>query len=188
MAKRNTQNTIDLFLYEQDGKSHYSLIKNFSRLFRSQITSRTNGKIYICKKCFTHFSKEELFQKHIEYCSSNETVAVGMPSRNSKLFFNNYQKQLTIPFVVYDDFECFTKPMSACCPNPEESYTYSYQKHEPSGFCLYIKGLDPNITFKPILYTKTKESDNIPVIFVSKLAKITNKIYHDFYCRPLPLK
>ena len=61
MAQTNPQETIDLFLYEEDGKYHYSLIKSFSRLFRSQITSRTNGKIYICKRCFTHFSKEELF-------------------------------------------------------------------------------------------------------------------------------
>ena len=68
MAQRDPQKTIDLFLYEEDGKCHYSLIKNFSRLFRSQITSRTNGKIFICKRCFTHFSKEELFQRHIEYC------------------------------------------------------------------------------------------------------------------------
>ena len=70
MAKRNPQESIDLFLYEEDGKSHYSLIKHFSRLFRSQITSRTNGQIYICKKCFTHHSKEELFQTHIQYCST----------------------------------------------------------------------------------------------------------------------
>ena len=49
MANRNPQETIDLFLYEENSKYHYSLIKNFSRLFRSQITSRTNGKIHICK-------------------------------------------------------------------------------------------------------------------------------------------
>ena len=42
MAQRNPQKTIDLFLYEEDGKYHYLLIRNFSRLFRSQITSRTN--------------------------------------------------------------------------------------------------------------------------------------------------
>ena len=167
MAKRDPQNTIDLFLYEEDGKCHYSLTKNLSRLFRSQITSRTNGTIHICKKCFTHFSKGELFQKHAEYCSSNEAAAVKMPPRNSKLCFNNYHKQLPIPFVVYADFECFTKPMSTCSPNPEDSYNYNYQKHEPSGFCLYIKGIDPNISFKPILYTKTKSTDDIPAIFVS---------------------
>ena len=67
-------------------------------------------------------------------------------------------------------------------------YTYSYQKHEASGFCFFIKGLDPNIKFKPIIYTKTNKSDYIPALFVSKLAKITNRIYNDFYCPPLPLK
>ena len=187
MAQRNPQETIDLFLYEEDGKYHYSLIKSFSRLFRSQITTRTNGKIYICKRCFTHFSKEELFQKHIQYCSSNESVAVKMPTRNSKLGFSNYYKQLPIPFVVYADFECFTKPINTCNPNPTDSYTLDYQKHEPSGFCLYIKGIVPNI-FKPIIYTKQKGSDNIAEIFVKKLEMITNKIYNDFYRHPKPLR
>ena len=187
MAQRNPQETIDLFLYEEDGKYHYTLIRNFSRLFRSQITSRTNGKIHICKKCFTHFSKEELFQKHIEYCSSNETVAVKMPKRNSKLSFNNWYKQLPIPFVVYADFECFTKPINNCSPNPEDSYTNDYQKHESSGFCFYIKGIVPGI-FKPVTYTKQKDSDNIAEIFVSKLSIITNDIYNTFYRRPKPLK
>ena len=83
MAQRDTQQTIDLFLYEQDGKYRYSLIKNFSRLFRSQITLRTDGTIHICKKCFIHFSKQELYDKHIENCSSNKTVAVKMPPRNT---------------------------------------------------------------------------------------------------------
>ena len=34
MADRDCLNTIDLFLYEEDGVSHYSLIKNFTRLIR----------------------------------------------------------------------------------------------------------------------------------------------------------
>ena len=187
MAQRNPQETIDLFLYEEDGKYHYLLIKSYSRLFRSQITSRTNGKIYICKRCSTHYSKEELFQKHIQYCSTNESVCVKMPPRNSKLSFNNYHKQLPIPFVVYADFECFTKPMNTCSPNPEDSYNYNYQKHEPSGFCLYIKGIVPNI-FAPITYTKQRDTDNIAEIFVSNLAKITNRLYNDFYRHPKPLK
>ena len=44
-------------------KSHYTLIKNFSRLIRSQITSRTDEAIQICKRCFSHFTKEELLDK-----------------------------------------------------------------------------------------------------------------------------
>ena len=188
MAEKDCLNTIDLFFYEQDGVSHYSLIKRFTRLVKSQITSSKNGSFYICKKCFTHFTRYELLQKHVSHCSSNETVSVRMPPRNTMLCFNNYHKQLPIPFVVYADFECFTKPMNTCSPNPEKSYTYNYQKHEPSGFCFYIKGIVPGITFEPIIYTKTKSTDDISKIFVSKLAKVTNKIYYDFYRRPIPLK
>ena len=110
-----------------------------------------------------------------------------MPPRNTKLKFRNYYKQLPIPFVVYADFECFTKPMNTCSPNPEDSYAYNYQKHEPSGFCFYIKGIDNNTTFDPIIYTKKKSTDNVSKIFVSSIAKMTNNIYNDFYRRPKPL-
>ena len=186
MALRDPQKSIDLFLYEENGKYHYSLIKNFSRLFRSQITYRTNEPIHICKRCFTHFTKEELLQKHILYCSNNETVSVKMPKSGSILHFKNHHKQLPIPFVAYADFECFTKPMNTCCPNPEDSYNYNYQKHEPSGFCIFIKGVvDKRI--KPITYTKKEEDENIPKIFVEKLTEATRGIYNDFYRKPKPL-
>ena len=56
MAEKDCINTIDLFLYEEDGVSHYSLIKSFTRLIKSQITSSKNGSFYVCKKCFTHFT------------------------------------------------------------------------------------------------------------------------------------
>ena len=187
MAERDCLNTIDLFLYEEDGVSHYSLIKNFTRFIKTQKTASKNGTIFICKKCFTHYTKEELLQKHIVYCSNNETVSVKMPQPNTMLHFKNYYKQLPIPFVVYADFECFTKPMNTCSPNPKESYNYNYQKHEPSGFCFYIKGVVDTI-FEPIIYTKTKDSDDVAKIFVEKLEKVTNKIYNDFYRRPIPLR
>ena len=188
MAEKDCINTIDLFFYEEDGVSHYSLIKNVTRLVKTQLTSSKNGSVFICKKCFTHFTKYELLQKHILYCSTNETVSVRMPPKNTMLCFNNYLKKFPIPFVVYADFECFTKPMNTCSPNPEYSYNYNYQKHEPSGFCFYIKGIVPDTMFEPILYTKTKSTDDIAVIFVSKLAKVTNKIYNDFYRRPILIK
>ena len=187
MADRDCLNTIDLFLYEEDGVSHYTLIKDFNRLIKSQKTASKNGKIFICKKCFNHFTKEELLEKYIKYCSNNETVAVKMPEPNTMLYFKNYYKQLPIPFVVYADFECFTKPMNTCSPNPKESYNYNYQKHEPSGFCFYVKGVvDKKI--KPLIYTKTKEDEDISKVFVEKLTEVTKGIYNDFYRRPKPLR
>ena len=55
MAEKDCLNTIDLFLYEEDGVSHYSLIKSFTRLIKSQITSSKNGSFYICKKMLYSF-------------------------------------------------------------------------------------------------------------------------------------
>ena len=184
---RGCKNTIDLFLYEEDGKFHYSLIKNFSRLIRSQITSRTDEPIHICKRCFSHFTKEELLDNHIKYCSNNATAIVKMPEPNTMLYFKNYYKKLPVPFVVYADFECFTKPMNSCSPNPKDSYNYNYQKHELSGFCFYVKGIvDKKI--KPIIYTKTSEDEDISEVFVEKLAEVTKGIYNDFYQKPKPLR
>ena len=110
---------------------------------------------YIFAKDVLLITLKKNYFKNIEHCSNNEAVSVKMPPRNSKLCFNNYQKQLPVPFVVYADFECFTKPINTCSPNPEESYNYNYQKHEPSGFCLYIKGIVPNI-IEAIIYKKRK--------------------------------
>ena len=187
MVERDCKNTIDLFLIEEDGVSDYSLIKNFSRLIRSQITTRTEEPIQICKRCFSHFTKEELLDKHIKYCYNNATAVVKMPEPNTMLYFKNYYKQLPIPFVVYADFECFTKPMNSCSPNPKESYNYNYQKHEPSGFCFYVKGIvDKKI--KPIIYTKKSEDEDVAKVFVEKLTEITKGIYNDFYQRPKPLR
>ena len=185
-VKKDCKNTIDLFLYEEDGKCHYSLIKNFSRLIRSQITSRTDEPIQICKRCFSHFTKPELLDKHIKYCSSNKTAFVKMPQPKTTLHFKNYYKKIPIPFVVYADFECFTKPMNSCSPDPKDSYNYNYQKHEPSGFCFYAKGIAGK-RIKPIIYTKNSEDEDVAKVFIEKIVELTKGIYNDFYCRPKPL-
>ena len=188
MALRDSQKSIDLFLYEENGKYHYSLIKNFSRLFRSQITSRTNEPFHICKRCFSGFTKDTLLQNHIFYCSSKDSVYVKMPKKeDSILKYKNFERQFPLPFVAYADFECFTKPMSSCCPNPEDSYNYNYQKHEPSGFCIFIKGVVGK-RIKPISYTKKEEDEDIAKIFVEKISEATRGIYNDFYRRRKPLK
>ena len=188
LALRDPQNSIDLFLYEEDGKCHYSLIKNFSRLLRSQITKRTDEPIHICKRCLNGFTKDSILQRHIFYCKKNGTAYVRMPKPGkTTLKFINHHKQIPFPFVAYADFECFTKPMNTCSPNPEDSYEYNYQKHEPSGFCIFIKGVvDKKI--KPITFTKKEEDEDEAKIFVEKLTEVTREIYNVYYRRPKPLK
>ena len=109
-----------------------------------------------------------------------------MSPKNTKLYFKNYYKKFSIPFVIYVDFECFTKPLQTCQPYPNDSYTYSYQKHEPSGFCLYLKGLDGiNKLYNPIVYTKKTDNKDISKIFVEK---ITHKVYKEYYKKPKTMK
>ena len=96
--KKDCQKSIDLFLYSEDEKQHYSLIKNFSRLVRSQITKDTTRKLHICKKCLYHYTKEDLLEKHSINCGKNETVAVKMPTKNSILKFQNHFKKTSNTF------------------------------------------------------------------------------------------
>ena len=185
--KKDSLNSIDLFLHSEDEKQLYSLMKNFSRLVRSQITKDTTRKLYICKKCLNHYTKEELLKKHLNYCGKNETAAVIMPTKNSVLEFKHHFKKLPLPLIIYADFECFTIPVNSCQPNPEKSFTKTYQKHEPSGFCLYLKtldGLDTN--FKPIVYTKKTPDEDICKKFIKLVTKLTHKIYKDYYKKPKP--
>ena len=124
----------------------------------------------------------------MSYCSKNETIAVKMPTKSSILNFQNYFKKLPLPFAIYADFECFTLPVNSCQPNPDKSYTQGYQKHEPSGYCLYLKGLDGlNTNFKPIVYTKKTEDEDISKKFIKHVVKLTFMIYKKYYLKPNPL-
>ena len=68
----------------------------------------------------------------MSYCYGNkETVAVKMPIKNTKILFKNYKNKMKLPFVIYADFECFTKPIHNCDLNPKESFTVEYQQHSP---------------------------------------------------------
>jgi hypothetical protein len=51
--------------------------------------------------------------------------------------------------------------------NPDESSTAQYQKHNPSGFCYYVKCFD-NTIYKPKLvhYTQQHEEEDITKKFV----------------------
>ena len=154
---------------------------------RSQITS-DKRKIHICKKCVSHFTKKDLLEKHSTFCRQNETVAVIMRTKNTVLNFKHHFKKLPIPFVIYADFECFTKPINSCQPNRNKSFTQAYQKHESSGYCLYLKGLDGiKVNYKPIVYTKKTEDEDVSKKFIKHVRLITHSIYRKYYSNPKSL-
>ena len=87
---------------------------------------------------------------------------------------------MRVPFVVYADFECFTKKMKDTCQaNPKnKSYTKKYQKHTPSGFNYYIKCFDDKVYFQdPVRYSKQSEDEDIAQTFLKKLEEDIDWIY-----------
>ena len=52
-----------------------------------------------------------------------------MPTKdNNILKYNNYHKQLQVPFVIYSE------KVHGCKPNNDKSYTQAYQKHTDCGY------------------------------------------------------
>ena len=144
-------------LIEKGGVSHYTWVKNVSRLLSSQV-SKHHGKKYFCDRCLYPFQCEESLNKHLEYCSNHEAVKIVMPEKgkNDILKFENYFNSEKVPFIIYADTESLIKPIESCEPNPQSSYTKKYQKHEPISFSYYIKCFNDNV-FKPIRKSYTGE-------------------------------
>ena len=65
-----------------------------------------------------------------------------MPKQGENILkFNNFHKQLPVPFVIYADFEAITKKVQGCEQSEEmkneknkRSYTEAYQTHEDCGY------------------------------------------------------
>ena len=57
------------------------------------------------------FIQTHLREKHIKHClTTNGKQAIKMPEKdNNVLKYNNFHKQLPVPFVINADFEAITK-------------------------------------------------------------------------------
>ena len=112
----------------------------------SSQVSKHDGKKYFCMRCLNPFNNQKALDKHEEYCSNHEAVKIIMPKKGTMLRFENYHRGERVPFVIYADFESCIKSIHTCDPNPENSYTKQYQKHEPISFYYYIKSLDNEVS------------------------------------------
>ena len=86
--------------------------------------------------CLQCFSFEKVLNNHKDNCIQvNGTQAVKMPDKdNNILKFNNFHKQLPVPFVIYADFEAITEKILGCQPKNDKPYTETYQKHKDCGY------------------------------------------------------
>ena len=103
-SKATYEEVLNLLLIERDGKSHYVLIKDFSRLMFN-ITKDRNKK-HFCERCFQNFSSDKRLMDHKKDCIIvNGGQSIKMPEEGTFAYFKNYNKRLQVPFVIYADFE-----------------------------------------------------------------------------------
>ena len=94
---------MDLLLLIKDNKSHYVYIKDFNR-FMFHKTKNKNKK-WFCKNCLQCFSSENILIKHKKDCLSINRVQ-SVKVEEGIIKFENYFKQLPVPFKIYANFEC----------------------------------------------------------------------------------
>ena len=158
---------VNLLLISDGERQHYCVIKDMSRLLASQ-TSNKKVKHHYCLRCLNPFYSQDSLNKHMEYCYSNEAVKIEMPEEGATISFNNFNRSMRVPFIVYADFESFIKPIDTC--EPDKSYTKQYQKHTPSSFCYYIKCFDDRVYSKaPVTYTAETDDEDVAQKFVDML-------------------
>ena len=151
----NRERNIILLLIERDGVKHYCLVKNLSRLLSKQTSAHKKGT-HICFRCLNPFWSHKSLEKHGEYCRNQEAVKINMPEKGTMLRFKHHERSEKVPFIIYADTEALIKEMHNCDPNPQNSYTKKYQKHEPVSFSYYIKCFDDNV-YEPKLRNYTGE-------------------------------
>ena len=97
---------MDLLHLIDDNKSHYAYIKDFHRFMFHKTKSK--NKQWFCKSSLQCFSGEYVLIKHKENCLSiNGKQPVKLEKRTTE--FENYFKQIPVPFKIYADFECNLK-------------------------------------------------------------------------------
>ena len=109
ISKEKFEDQMNLLLIEKDEKKHYVLIKDFNTFLYNQ--SKHKNKKHFCMYCLQCFSSESILANHVNNCLNiNANQAIKMPEKGENILrFNNFHKQLPVPFVIYADFEAITK-------------------------------------------------------------------------------
>ena len=97
----------------------YLSVKSLSALLRG-ITSKHDGDFY-CLNCFQTFTSEDKLKKHKSVCENHDYCRAKMPKENNKILkYNQGEKSLRKPFVIYGDLQSLLEKMSICHNNPKQ--------------------------------------------------------------------
>ena len=125
--------TVNLLLILDDSKQHYCWIKDISKRLFLQ-TSKHDHVKHVCFRCLNTFKSGELLAFHHAYCKSYEAIKIELPEEESKISFQNHNRSMRVPFIVYADFVSFTPERSICQPTQRRATPSSIRNTPPKDF------------------------------------------------------
>ena len=169
-SKICAENPINLLLIKEGEKTHYCLIKDFSRLMGHRTSS--NGRQFFCFNCLHAFIRQDLLDAHTMLCFHKRAQKIVFPEKDKTVKFKNVRNQLPVPFIIYADFECYTRKIATCHPSTNKSSTTPYQSHEPSGFSYQVVCVDEHYTSPSVVYRGEDAVDTFFKMVVKESFKI----------------
>ena len=117
-----------------------------SRLVLRQYNN-DNHKKYFCQYCLHGCTNEEVLKNHLGRCKLHRAQRIKLPEAGNKkgcdkVQFTKTKYQLSLPFVIYTDFESVLHKQDSCEPSSSKSFNTQYQQHIPCGSCIYVKCSD----------------------------------------------
>ena len=114
---------------------HYLVVKSLSGLLTG-ITSNHKEDFYSLN-CFHSYRTKNKLESHKKICENRNYCNVEMPNEcNNIIKYNQGEKSIKSPFIIYADLECLLEKIRTCYNNPEKSTTTEINKHTPSGYSL----------------------------------------------------
>ena len=111
-------------------------VKSLSGLFRG-IAGNNDGDFY-CLNCFKSYTTKNKLKKLKKVCENHDYCYVEMPEEGNKILkYNQGEKSVKVPFIIYADLESLLEKMNTCHNNPEKSSTTKINKYTPSGYSLF---------------------------------------------------
>ena len=144
--------------------------------------TKSKNKEWFCRSCLQCFSSESVLIKHKENCLSiNGKQSVKLEKGIIK--FENYFKQISVPFKIYADFECNLKTVEC----DEGSYTKKYQNHIPCSFAYKVICIDDRFT-KPIVVYRGQTAAYEFIKAMLKEYKYCRKVMNKYFILKIKIK
>ena len=132
----NREEQVIQLMISNGEKWHYTAVTRLSGLLRG-VTSNHNDVFY-CLNSFHAFRTKNKLEEHKNICENHEYSHAEMPTKENNIIeYNQGEKSMKLPYIIYADLECLLKKMSTCQNNPNESWTTEINKHTPSGYSLF---------------------------------------------------